>query len=93
MNGKIEIDAFLALTLGILVFFAGLHINQRISILRDYNIPEPVTGGILASLLAMVLFLATGSEPDFDLYVRDVLLVYFLTYGFNLFFNLMYYLK
>ncbi len=79
MNGKIEIDAFLALTLGILVFFAGLHINQRISILRDYNIPEPVTGGILASLLAMVLFLATGSELDFDLYVRDVLLVYFFT--------------
>lgn len=79
MARTIEISAFISLTIGILVFFAGLHINQRISFLRDYNIPEPVTGGILASLTMMVLFLGFGTEFSFDLFVRDVLLVYFFT--------------
>ena len=32
---------FLALTIGIVVFFVGVLITQRISFLRNYNIPEP----------------------------------------------------
>ena len=74
-----HIDSFLAVTIGILVYFAGMHINRRIDFLREYNIPEPVTGGILASLFALVLFLVTGTELEYDLAIRDVLLVYFFT--------------
>jgi len=73
------VDNFLAYTLGIVVFFAGMFVNSRIGFLRQYNIPEPVTGGILASLVALALYLTLGVELLYDLETRDRLLVYFFT--------------
>lgn len=74
-----EVESFLALTIGIIVYFAGMRLNRRVPFLRDYNIPEPVTGGILASLAALALFALTGTELSYDLSIRDTLLVYFFT--------------
>ena len=74
-----EIDSFLALTIGILVYFAGMKINAEVGFLRNYNIPEPVTGGLLASLMALGLYSLSGTELNFDLSIRDTLLVYFFT--------------
>ena len=74
-----EVESFLALTIGIIVYFAGMRLNRYVPFLRDYNIPEPVTGGILASLAALTLFAATGIELAYDLSIRDTLLVYFFT--------------
>ena len=65
--------------MGIIVLFIGIRLTARIGFLKHYNIPEPVTGGILASALALGLYLTTGLELDYDLYVRDVLLIYFFT--------------
>ena len=75
----VQIDNFLAFTIGIMVYFAGMLLNRRVGFLREYNIPEPVTGGILASLFTLVLFLFFKRELSFDLQIRDVLLVYFFT--------------
>lgn len=75
----VPVDGFLAYTAGIIVFFLGMKLNERVTVLREYNIPEPVTGGILASLAALFLFLATGLELQYDLETRDRLLVYFFT--------------
>ena len=75
----IQIDNFLAFTIGIMVYFAGMWLNRRIGFLREYNIPEPVTGGILASLLTLLIFVVFKRELAFDLQIRDVLLVYFFT--------------
>lgn len=74
-----NLDSFLAYTIGIIVYFAGMIINRRVGFLRTYNIPEPVTGGILASLVALGLFLIWKVQLSFDLSVRDTLLVYFFT--------------
>jgi ESS family glutamate:Na+ symporter len=46
----VTIDSFLTVTLAIVVLFAGVHLNRKFSLLRKYNIPEPVTGGLLAAL-------------------------------------------
>ena len=75
----VQIDNFLAFTIGIMVYFAGMLLNRRVGFLREYNIPEPVTGGILASLFTLVLYLVFKRELSFDLQIRDVLLVYFFT--------------
>ncbi|MDJ0950283.1 MAG: sodium/glutamate symporter [Alphaproteobacteria bacterium] len=66
-------------TLGILVLFAGKWLNEKIPFLRDFNIPEPVTGGLLASVLVSAVFFATGLEIQFRLEARDVLILYFFT--------------
>jgi ESS family glutamate:Na+ symporter len=65
--------------LAIMVLFLGKDLNQRIPFLRDYNIPEPVTGGILASLLFSLIFWLSGTELNFDLAGRDFMLIIFFT--------------
>lgn len=78
-NNIIQVDSFLAYTIGIIVYFAGVLLNARVSVLRAYNIPEPVTGGILAAFVTLAVFGFTGAEVQYELDTRDRLLVYFFT--------------
>ena len=75
----ILIESFLAYTIGIVVYFVGMRLNEYVPFLRAYNIPEPVTGGILAASVGLVVFLATGAEIKYELQERDTFLVYFFT--------------
>ncbi|MEE8292774.1 MAG: sodium/glutamate symporter [Candidatus Tectomicrobia bacterium] len=79
VNGVLQIDQFLTVTLGIVVLFVGKRLNDAIGFLREFSIPEPVTGGLLFSVLFGIVFAATGTAVEFDLGTRDVLLVYFFT--------------
>jgi ESS family glutamate:Na+ symporter len=75
---------FLAVTIGIVVYLAGVLITQRVAFLRNFNIPEPVTGGFLAALVLWLVFLVFHVEIGFDLTTRDRLLViFFATVGVN----------
>jgi ESS family glutamate:Na+ symporter len=76
---NISVDSYLSYTIGIIVFFIGVEITKRVRFLRDFNIPEPVTGGLLAALVTYGFFAVTGSEISFDLTDRDQLLIYFFT--------------
>lgn len=73
------VDGFLAYTIGIVVYFVGMVATDRIGFLRSYNIPEPVSGGIVAALIALGIYLAFGVALEYELETRDVLLVYFFT--------------
>lgn len=78
-NGILQFSAFMSVTLGIVVLFVGKRVNNVVGFLREFSIPEPVTGGLIASLLVALLFLISGIEISFDLAARDVLLIYFFT--------------
>ena len=78
-NTPIIIEGFLSFTIGIIVFFVGMKLNERIHFLRNYNIPEAVTGGILASLVALIVYTGFGFEITYALAARDILLIYFFT--------------
>ena len=73
----IEIDEFVTLTVGIVVYFAGVAATRRVAFLRDYNVPEAVTGGLFAAIAAFAVFLAADVSINFDLEGRDRLLIYF----------------
>ncbi len=79
VDGVLRIGPFLTATLGIVVLFVGKRINDVVAFLREFSIPEPVTGGLLFSVLFGILYAATGVAVEFELAVRDVLLVYFFT--------------
>ncbi len=79
MENTFLVNDFISYTIGIVVFFIGMRLNERIGFLRSYNIPEPVTGGVLAALALLLLYLATGIEITYELETRDTLLVYFFT--------------
>jgi ESS family glutamate:Na+ symporter len=63
----------------ILIFFLGKFINRKVAFFRNYNIPEPVTGGILASIFFWVLYGVFGLKIEFHLFTRDILLLVFFT--------------
>jgi ESS family glutamate:Na+ symporter len=79
VEGQIQVQSFLAVTLGILVLFLGKALNSRVALLREFTIPEPVSGGLLVALLMALLHLAFGLDISFGLRARDLLLVYFFT--------------
>lgn len=75
---------FLAVTLGFAVFLAGAAINTRVTVLRHYNIPDPVTGGLLAAFVLLAVYLVFGIELSFELESRDFFLVlFFAAIGLN----------
>ncbi len=78
-DGTLHIQSFLAVTIGIIVLFVGKRLNEQIGFLREFSIPEPVTGGLLFSVLFGLLYAASGVAVQFELHARDVLLVYFFT--------------
>ena len=78
-DGILHIQSFLAVTIGIVVLFAGKRLNDQVGFLRELSTPEPVTGGLLFSVLFGLLYAASGIVVQFELQARDVLLVYFFT--------------
>jgi len=78
-NNIFLFDTFFSVTLGIVVLFVGKRVNDAVGFLREFSIPEPVTGGLIFSLLIALIFVITSVEVTFDLGARDVLLVYFFT--------------
>ena len=80
----IEIPDFISVTIGIVVFFIGFQLTRRVAFLREFNIPEPVSGGLAAALITWALFAWFGLEVVFELETRDSLLVlFFTTIGLN----------
>ncbi len=75
----LSLDEFVSFNLAILVYFLGVRLNKKIPFLQRYNIPEPVSGGLLVALLALVVFLGFGKEISFSLHSRDYLLFCFFT--------------
>ena len=74
-----SLDNHHTLILAILVLFLGRWVNARIPWLREYGIPEPVTGGLIASTALTLLIVAVGADIKFDLAARDALLIVFFT--------------
>lgn len=75
----LAIQSFQTITLAIIVLFIGKGLNLRFAVLRNFNVPEPVVGGLLFSILFALLYFSTGISVEFDLQARDVMLVYFFT--------------
>ena len=73
------VSAFAALTLGIIAYFLGAALTRRFRLLSAYSIPEPVSGGLVAAIAALLVVTITGRAIHYDLAARDALLVYFFT--------------
>ena len=65
--------------IAILVLFLGKYLNRKIAIFREFNIPEPVTGGVLVSLMLGVIYFTSDVYFTFFLESRDNFLIIFFT--------------
>jgi glutamate:Na+ symporter, ESS family len=75
----VQVPGLLTVTIAIIVFFIGAGLNQVIGPLRRWNIPEAVTGGLLAAAATLIAYLVFHIEISFTLAARDLLLLYFFT--------------
>lgn len=74
----------MGLALAIIALWLGMAVNARVGFLERYNIPAAVTGGLLISLVLSLLQALAGLQVQFDLALRDLLLiVFFSTIGLS----------
>ncbi len=73
------LDGRQTIVLAILVLFLGKLLTSKIAFLRNYNIPEPVSGGLIASIVFGLIYGIFDLQFDFALDVRDELLIAFFT--------------
>jgi ESS family glutamate:Na+ symporter len=74
-----ELNPRQTLIIAILVLFLGKYLNKKFHVLRRYNIPSPVTGGIIASLFFGLIYLVFNLDIIFSTHYRDILLIIFFT--------------
>ncbi|WP_299546037.1 sodium/glutamate symporter [uncultured Tateyamaria sp.] len=82
------VPAFITATLGLAVFLFGTLLNGWFEILRRFNIPEPVSGGLFAAVVGLLLYVFLDVQFAFEMEVRDFFLVlFFAGIGLNARFN------
>ena len=76
---SLVLDGRQTIIIAILVLYLGKLLIGKIAFLRDFNIPEPVVGGLIASVVFGLLYAIFDLNFAFALNVRDELLIAFFT--------------
>jgi len=70
--------------IGALALFAGIVMTRKLTFLQNFCVPSPVSGGIVFSLLTLVLYSCFGVEVLFDNTLGDAfMLAFFTSVGFQ----------
>ena len=80
----ITIDPYFTLIIATLVLLVGRLMVDRIKFLQNFNIPEPVAGGLLAAVIIYILHASTGMSFAFDKGLQDAfMLIFFSSIGLS----------
>ena len=80
----IQLDAVESIAFGGVVLFGGYGLCRLIPVLGRYNIPEPVVGGLVMALIALVAYHFDTTLIKFDTSLQQPLMVaFFTTVGVN----------
>lgn len=78
------INPYYTLIIATLVLLIGRFIVKRIKLLRDFNIPEPVAGGLLAAVIIYLLHYNGGWVFEFDKTLQTTfMLIFFSSIGLS----------
>jgi glutamate:Na+ symporter, ESS family len=77
-----QFSAYYTLILAVLVLLLGKFLVQRVRVLRDFNIPEPVAGGLVVAAIIFTLHEVTGLTLGFESSLQSAfMLVFFSSIG------------
>ena len=76
---SLVLDGRQTIVIAILVLYLGKFLIGRVAFLRNFNIPEPVVGGLIASIVFGLVYAVFNLQLEFALGVRDELLIAFFT--------------
>lgn len=75
----IVLDGRQTIIIAILAMYLGKFLNSKIKFLRTYHIPDPITGGVAASILFGLVYVVLDLQFKFAMELRDELLIVFFT--------------
>ncbi|MDO6496586.1 sodium/glutamate symporter [Photobacterium sanguinicancri] len=89
MNSLIQINELESMLIAIIVLFLGYFINSKVKVLRRYNIPEPIVGGLIVAIFVAIMH-AQGVDIAFNVPLKDTLMqMFFATVGLAASFKLL----
>ena len=68
-----------SLLAAVLVLLVGTLVNRHVALLSRYNIPDPITGGLLFAVAASIALAMTGFMVTIDQTIKPVLLLMFFS--------------
>ncbi len=74
-----QLDAFLTIVAAVFVLLVGYVVVNKVSILKKYNIPEPVAGGLVAAVITYFLFKSFNITVNFDANIQQIFMLMFFT--------------
>jgi len=81
---SIELDMIQSAGVGALALFVGMILTRKVSFLQKFCVPSPVSGGIIFSLLTLLLYSVFHIEVSFDGTLKDFfMLAFFTSVGFQ----------
>lgn len=72
-----NLDPVSSLLAAVVVLLLGAIINRRVGFLSRYNIPDPITGGLLFAVLSAIVAWLADFKISFDQSIKPVLLLMF----------------
>lgn len=75
----LQLDTRQTILVAILVLYLGKYLTQKMQFLQSFNIPDAVSGGVLASLIFGIYYAVFKSQIEFNLSIRDAFLIIFFT--------------
>ena len=79
-----ELDMIQTAGIGALALLVGMVLTRKVALLQKYCVPSPVSGGIIFSLLTLMLYGWFDIEVSFDGTLKDVfMLAFFTSVGFQ----------
>lgn len=81
---SVELDMIQTAGIGALALMVGMVLTREVKLLQKYCIPSPVSGGIIFSLLTLLLYNLFHVEVSFDGTMKDLfMLAFFTSVGFQ----------
>lgn len=74
-----QFDAFMTIVAAVAVLLVGYVFVNKVSILKKYNIPEPVAGGLVAAAITYILFESSNITVNFDTNIQQIFMLMFFT--------------
>ena len=81
---SVELDMIQTAGIGALALLVGMVLTRKVAFLQKFCVPSPVSGGIIFSLMTLVLYGWFDIEVSFDGTLKDVfMLAFFTSVGFQ----------
>jgi ESS family glutamate:Na+ symporter len=81
---EFTLNAYYTLISAVIILLIGQYLVKKIRFLQDFNIPEPVAGGLLAAIILFAIHTLTGYQFNFHKDLQTAfMLIFFASIGLS----------